>query len=251
MIFANPRYPTFISFILTLVFCFCCFYLISLVYFKAYFKKPLQYSDTKEQSIEVFFVEDKIDGKQETKEEKKQIKEEKEKQTLVSVKNQEVQKENTHKNIKELFKSINVPTPESIKNVTQSNEKPKKIKKQTNKAQEIVKSLKLQENKSIGNKETNIGQKSLNKGKYNAYIGTITKILQTQWQQTNETEYGVRSIVKVYIDNLGNFSYSIQSYSYDEFFNQKLKNFLEEKTKDRFPPNLENITFEIIFGDGK
>ncbi|WP_331775574.1 TonB C-terminal domain-containing protein [Sulfurospirillum sp. 1612] len=98
-------------------------------------------------------------------------------------------------------------------------------------------------------KQSNI--KSVKNGVVDKFRGTVTQILDTNWQNTIDTVSGNKATVMISIDNLGNFSYKIEKLSYNDEFNAKLLDFLEEMKDKEFPPYTEGGIFKlpVIFKD--
>ena len=103
-------------------------------------------------------------------------------------------------------------------------------------ASKIVKSLSFEDVSSSVSKNT---------GEYNKYIGKISDILDEKWQNTPGTISGNQASVTVKIDKFGNFSYKIDSLSYNNEFNAKLQNFLDSLKDEKFPPYKEGDFIEL------
>lgn len=90
-------------------------------------------------------------------------------------------------------------------------------------------------------------------GKYDEYIGEISNILDESWQKTLYISSEFKSVVKIWIDKNGVFSFSIESLSYNNAFNEKVKFFLEEMKLKSFPPYKGNgkIELRVVFKDDK
>ncbi|WP_024953859.1 TonB C-terminal domain-containing protein [Sulfurospirillum arcachonense] len=88
-------------------------------------------------------------------------------------------------------------------------------------------------------------------GIYDEFRGKISDILDSNWQQTINTVSGNKADVIISIDKLGNFSYKIETLSYNDAFNAKLRNFLEEMRDVRFPPFTKGEIFnmKVVFKD--
>jgi protein TonB len=71
---------------------------------------------------------------------------------------------------------------------------------------------------------------------YDKFKGEVTDILYVHWQETTHMFEGNIAVVSVKIDKLGNFSYKIETLSYNDAFNAKLRDFLEEMRDIEFPP---------------
>ncbi len=161
----------------------------------------------------------------------------------------------TNNLLSSLFKNIN--TAKYIKKVKDKNVT-KNIKiNQNNRISQKRISLK-QENKksatkiiktlSLSNINANINK---NAGEYNKYIGKIQDILDNKWQETPGTIAGNSATVTVKIDKFGNFSYKIDTLSYNNEFNAKLQNFLESMQNEKFPSykNGNYIEIKVNFKD--
>jgi len=149
--------------------------------------------------------------------------------------------------LKSLFSGINTNKYKKIedKNVTKrvkENQNSRFIQKKSaaeneqKSATKIVKSLSFQNISSSNNKKT---------GEYNKYIGKISDILDEKWQNTPGTIAGNQATVTVKIDKFGNFSYKIDSLSYNNEFNAKLQNFLESIKDEKFPPYKDGDFIEL------
>ncbi len=214
-----------------------------------------KYTDTKKNFIEVSISENKkikkyIPKKKKIVYKKRIIKKHIRKKTKI--------KKHIHKTnnlLSSLFKNIN--TAKYIKKVKDENVT-KNIKinqnnrifqkrislKQENKksATKIIKTL------SLSNIDANINK---NTGEYNKYIGKIQDILDSKWQETPGTIAGNSATVTVKIDKFGNFSYKIDTLSYNNEFNAKLQNFLESMQNEKFPAykNGNYIEIKVNFKD--
>ncbi len=93
--------------------------------------------------------------------------------------------------------------------------------------------------------------KSQKSGEYNEYIGKISDMLDSKWQETPGTLPGNSATVTVSIDKFGNFSYKIDELSYNNEFNAKLESFLESLKDETFPPYKlgDRITIKVNFKD--
>ncbi|MDR1615212.1 MAG: TonB C-terminal domain-containing protein [Campylobacteraceae bacterium] len=76
---------------------------------------------------------------------------------------------------------------------------------------------------------------SASSGIRDPFIGKIQDILSEKWAETIYTVTGANAQVEITINNSGAFSYSIVFLSYNDDFNDKLKNFLEEMRSEVFP----------------
>jgi len=136
--------------------------------------------------------------------------------------------------LKNLFDKIDLS-----KLPTDSKKREKKVRKKivkkeikevikSDKAKKITKSLEFDEQKNLL-----ITQKD---GVFDKFKGKISDILQSRWQETIDTISGTKAIVIITIDKQGSFSYKIETLSYNNEFNAKLRNFLEDMKDETFPP---------------
>jgi protein TonB len=111
------------------------------------------------------------------------------------------------------------------------------------KAKKIAKALEFdqQENLVITQKD----------GVYDEFRGKIADILDSHWQETIDTVSGNIAQVTIGVDKLGNFSYKIETLSYNDAFNAKLRDFLDEMRDIEFPPfqNGEIFNMKVVFKD--
>jgi protein TonB len=111
------------------------------------------------------------------------------------------------------------------------------------KASKIAQSLKFekQENLIITQKD----------GVYDEFKGKIADILDTHWQETVDTVSGNSAEVIIGINKFGNFSYTIETLSYNDNFNSKLRDFLEQMKDIEFPPFEDGEIFhmKVVFKD--
>jgi protein TonB len=100
-------------------------------------------------------------------------------------------------------------------------------------------------------KQSTLSVTSASSGIYDPFIGKIQDILSEKWAETLYTVTGANAQVEIIIDNSGDFSYYIVSLSYNNDFNEKLKNFLEEMKGEIFPPyeGAGFFKFNTIFKD--
>ena len=151
--------------------------------------------------------------------------------------------------LKSLFKKVKV---DKLPELTQKREKKvrKKIVKKNiekvvkeDKAKKITKSLEFEQQENLI-----ITQKD---GVYDEFRGKISDILDKNWQETIDTVSGNEAKVIISIDNLGNFSYKIETLSYNDAFNAKLRDFLEEMKDIKFPSFKKGNIFsmQVVFKD--
>ncbi len=231
--------PLFISLLLYSLIIFGVFYYLG--YSQDNIKK---YSSKKDSFLEVHVV-----SKPEAKEVKK-VEVKKEEKKKEEVKKEEVKTAlKQSSSVKDLFgkiktKDVNLSKPiptNKNKQAKQSRKKSSKKNKPVAKnASKLVKSLTLD---SAPSKASSVGE-------YNEFYGRVQETLDGLWQQTNPTESGANAEVEINIDKNGNFSYSVVTFSYNNDFNKKLRDFLEQMRGVKFPKNKKNYpTFVTKFTD--
>lgn len=95
-----------------------------------------------------------------------------------------------------------------------------------------------------------VSKKASSSGEYDEFRGKVQEILDGYWAKTNDTVDGSRAKVQINIDDNGNFSYTIVTLSYNNEFNNKLKDFLEQMRDVEFPKNTKGVpSMMIIFKD--
>lgn len=160
-----------------------------------------------------------------------------------------VEKPIVRPNFKNLFDKIDVT---KLPEETQRREKKvrKKVEKKTidevvksQKAKKITKSLEFEEQENLI-----ITQRD---GVYDEFKGKVSDLLDQKWQETIDTVSGNEAKVIIGIDKIGNFSYKIESLSYNDIFNAKLRDFLEEMRDVEFPPYTsgEMFNMKVVFKD--
>lgn len=137
-------------------------------------------------------------------------------------------------NLQDLFKTIDTKKLKKD-NVAkaqpkeQSRKKPEKTQtdSQQKKASDVINALNLD--------KTAKTPKSQMTGEYNEYFGLISRILQQEWS-TYKADSAAKVEVEIVIDVDGSFVYDVKKLSYDEKFNDKVRDFLQAMTFKRFPP---------------
>ncbi len=231
------------------------------LYLSKYEEKSKQYTSKKSSFIEISIKESKkkeIKNKRAKKQvKKKKINKKKSKKKInKKQKINKSEKRTVHtKSLKSLFSGINTKKYLKIEqNLTKkaniNSRIPKRGKKVSNQiktkekisASSIVKSLSLEEAYQPNSKKS---------GEYNEYIGKISDMLDSRWQETPGTLPGNSAKVTVTIDKFGNFSYKIDELSYNNEFNSKLKSFLESLKDETFPPYKlgDQVTIKVNFKD--
>ncbi len=165
-----------------------------------------------------------------------------------------IRKTTTQNSLESLFKTIN--TKKIIKkfknkNLTKKiepNQNSRLSQKNSSNTQNQKSASKIVKSLSLMNVSSNVSKKT---GEYNKYLGKISDILDQKWQETPSTIAGNSAKVTVRIDKFGNFSYKIDSLSYNNEFNAKLQNFLESLKNEKFPPykNGDYIEIQVNFKD--
>ena len=230
---------------------------IKLTYFK---EEPKKYTDTKDAFMDIMIVEREPDITVKAPEPKKEVVKEEKPQPVKKeeeVKKEEPKPDTTNKppepdpappepedkkveepNLKDLFGSIDTSKLKEDK-VAKKKEQPKEpsrkkpekvqIKSQQKKASDVINALTLDQVAKT--------PKSQMTGEYNEYIGQITRILTAKWNQYKAGSND-KAVVLISIDKNGNFSYDIKSLSGNSEFNDKVRNFLQDMTLEKFPiPN--------------
>ncbi len=93
---------------------------------------------------------------------------------------------------------------------------------------------------------------SKKRGKYDEkFLQKISSIITTKWQNTIATKDGLKASVIIRIDKNGHFFYRNLKSSFNNIFDAKLKRFLDNLTKMRFPKykNGKYIEVEFLFAD--
>ena len=139
-------------------------------------------------------------------------------------------------NLKDLFGSIDTSKLKEDKVAKkkeqpkeQSRKKPEKvqIKSQQKKASDVINALTLDQVAKT--------PKSQMTGEYNEYFGMISRLLQSRWS-AYKADSSDEAEVEIVIDIDGSFSYDIKKLSYNSEFNDKVRDFLERMTSEKFPP---------------
>lgn len=213
--------------------------------------KNIKYTASKKNLLNVTLVERQ--EKKITKKKKKQIVKKKttvnKPKPAVKKKTVRAKKTEAKPDLKSLFKNVKVDklpekTQQKVKKVRKKIVK-KEIEEvvKEEKAKKIAKTLEFekQENLIITQKD----------GVYDEFRGKISDILDSHWQETVDTVSGNTAEVIVSIDKFGNFSYKIETLSYNDVFNAKLRDFLEAMKDIKFPlfEDGEVFSMKAIFKD--
>ena len=238
-------------------FCIIIGIFIKLTYFK---EEPKKYTDTKDAFMDIMIVEREPDVTVKAPEPKKEVVKEEKPQPIKKeeeVKKEEPKSDTTNKppepdpvppkpeekkveepNLKDLFGSIDTSKLKEDK-VTKKKEQPKEPSRkkpgksqatsEQKKASDVIKNFTLDQVAKTPNPQMT--------GEYNEYIGQITRILSSKWNQYKAGSND-KAVVLISIDQNGNFSYDIKSLSGNSEFNDKVRNFLQDMTFEKFPiPN--------------
>ncbi len=152
--------------------------------------------------------------------------------------------------LKELFKSADIKpiekTPEKPiepvkEKVVQANKKSADKNVASSKsASDIIKGLQESDKPKA--------PKAGSTGKYDKFRGSVQRIINQVWVSYKSDTNNVAK-VKIFIDKNGNFSYNIQSLSYDKEFNDKVKDCLERLKTMNFPEppsgKMESMTLSM------
>ena len=230
---------------------------IKLTYFR---EEPKKYTDTKDAFMDIMILERESYITVKAPETKKEVVKEEKPQPVKKeeeVKKEEPKPDTTNKppepdpappepeekkveepNLKDLFGSIDTSklkedrvTKKKEQPKEQSRKKPEKVQitTQQKKASDVINALTLDQVAKT--------PKSQMTGEYNEYIGQITRILTAKWNQYKAGSND-KAVVLISIDKNGNFSYDIKSLSGNSEFNDKVRNFLQDMTLEKFPiPN--------------
>lgn len=225
--------------------------IIGVFYYVGFYDELVKrYTSKKDNFLEVTMVKREKKEEKPKKEKAKQALKKDEMKKLEPVKKEEVKtaiKERVV--VKDLFgkiktKDINLtkPIPVSKKDPTkQSRLKSSKKNKQKAKIDKKtkIKASKLASSLSFDSSPT--FTKSSSSGVYDKFRGEVQEILDGFWNETIETESGAEAKVKINIDKSGHFSYDIVNFSYNNEFNVKLRNFLEQMKSVTFPKNSDRV----------
>ena len=240
-----------------LYFCIIIGIFIKLTYFK---EEPKKYTDTKDAFMDIMIVEREPDVTVKAPEPKKEVVKEEKPQPIKKeeeVKKEEPKPDTTNKppepdpvppkpeekkveelNLKKIFEDIDTSKLKEDK-VAKKKEQPKEPSRkkpeksqatsEQKKASDVIKNFTLDQVAKTPNPQMT--------GEYNEYIGQITRILASKWNQYKAGSND-KAVVLISIDQNGNFSYDIKSLSGNSEFNDKVRNFLQDMTFEKFPiPN--------------
>ncbi len=234
----------FIGFSLALI-----IYLIVIIslafYLQSKIKKNIDYTLNKKSILDVTLIERKKPNKISKKVKKVVKKVVKKKRVSTKPKPKSVAKKVQKKiSLKGMFNKIDTKKIVEPKQeqALQSRKKPIKVKENRQEqtknqlAKKLVNSLSFKKSQNI---------KSSKNGIYDKFKGKIQQILYENWQDTIDTVSGNSATVEIYIDKEGTFSYKIVKLSYNDEFNSKLVDFLEDMRDKEFPPFDEGEIFKL------
>ena len=266
----EPKFNTFSYFILSCVLYICIVggIFIKLTYFR---DEPKKYTDTPDAFMDVMIVEREPDIVAKAPEKKEEIvKVDEPKKKIEEIKKEEPKPDTSNKpaepepkpeleivektqepSLKDLFKDINISKLKEDKVVKkteppkeQSRKKPEKTQSQSaqKKASDVINALQLDKVAKT--------PKSQMTGEYHPYFGQIVRILETKWT-AYKADSNDNAVVQISIDVNGNFSYNIKQLSYNSEFNDKVRDFLQKMTFEKFPPSElgRTVTFETTLQD--
>ena len=154
--------------------------------------------------------------------------------------------------IKNLFSTMRVD-----KNDNEVEEKLKKEKKRASRlkkinADELFKSKKLDNSeleKELKDIKKSIKQDNNSKltKEQLRYASSIGSMIQAKWQNTIGTKDGLKSIVIIKIDKNGHLFYRILTKSFNNSFDTKLKQFLDNLKNQKFPVFKKGRSFEFKY----
>ena len=211
--------------------------------------KTIKYTASKKNLLNVTLVERK--KKKTIKKKKKKIVKKKKTVSKPKPKKKTVRTKNTDTkpDFKKLFGKIDLDTLPKESQKREKKIRKKVVKKEIeevvkdDKAKKITKALEFEKQESLI-----ITQKD---GVYDEFRGKIADILDSHWQETIDTVSGNIAEVTIGVDKLGNFSYKIETLSYNDAFNAKLRDFLEEMRDIEFPAFVggEIFNMKVVFKD--
>jgi protein TonB len=217
-------------------------------------EKNLNYTSQKDNPMNITLVERKKNNSEKLKEERKKVEEvkpvEEPKPTEKPAEEKKVASSS-----KEVFKSVSFQglfekiyttnLPQYVKYQKKYKTAPTRVKpnkdetkeKSANVASKIANSLNFAEQKHLIDTKRD--------GIYDPFIGKVQEILEENWQKTIDTENGNVAKVLIQVNDKGIFSYKIVSLSYNNEFNNKLREFLKAMETLEFPKYEKGPLFEM------
>ncbi len=219
--------------------CLYSFVLTSVFYYlKTDYKKAVRYSSKKDNFLDITMVSREKKEVLMTKEiKKKEVKQEQKKEEVKTALKPSENLKDLFGKIKDINTSKPIPTNKN-KQAKQSRLKPSK----KNKPKQVKSASKLTDSISFEDSP----KMSSSVGVYDKFRGEVQEILDGFWNETIQTESGAEAEVKINIDQYGNFSYYIVKFSYNNDFNKKLRDFLEQMRGVKFPKNTDNTSDIVI-----
>lgn len=168
--------------------------------------------------------------------------------TNQAVKTEEIDQKATDFN--ELFgnvKDIQEEKTTKVQSNTRSESSSAVLKPQ---ASELVKQL----NDSLISEQEQVSGDSQEKqrtGIYDEFLGKVQRIIQERWRLYNPVQGKLSVVVKIFIDEEGKFGYTSLEKSYDEIFDAKAQEFLDN-LKGKFiayPPKNQVVYITMNLGD--
>lgn len=224
---------------------YVCIVAVGAYMLKSHNAKIIKYTASKKNLLSVTLVERK-EKKVVQKKKKKIVKKKKtidKPKTSPKKKTVRAKEAQTKPDFKKLFGKINLDNLPKESPKREKKVRKKVVKKDVeevvkdDKAKKITKALEFEQQESLI-----ITQKD---GVYDEFRGKIADILDSHWQETIDTVSGNIAEVIIGVDKLGNFSYKIETLSYNDAFNAKLRDFLEEMQDIEFPPFQEGEIFNM------
>jgi len=212
--------------------------------------KMIKYTANKKNLLNVTLVERKV--KKVIKKKKKIVKKKttvSKPKTVAKKKTLRAKPAKTKPNFKKLFGKINLDKLPKDSPKKEQKVRKKVVKKEVEEVVKEDKAKKITETLEFDKQEHLIATQ--NNGQYDEFRGKISDILDTNWQNTIDTVSGNVAKVIIGVDKFGSFSYKIESLSYNDAFNAKLREFLEEMRAIEFPPFREGEIFnmKVVFKD--
>jgi putative periplasmic protein len=238
-----------------LYFCIIIGIFIKLTYFK---EEPKKYTDTKDTFMDIMIVEREPDVTVKAPEPKKEVVKEEKPQPIKKeeeVKKEEPKPDTTNKppepdpvppkpeekkveelNLKKIFEDIDTSKLKEDK-VTKKKEQPKEPSRKKPEKSKTTSSEKKASDfaNALNLDEIPKAPKPGMTGEYNEYYGSIERILQSKWNVYKAGSNDKADVV-IFIDINGKFSYDIKTLSYNSEFNDKVRDFLQSLTFEKFPP---------------
>lgn len=215
-------------------------------------EKNLNYTSKKDDSMNITLVERKKNDSEKLKEERKKVEEAKPEPKPAEQPSEEKKVASSPKetvksvSLQGLFDTIDTSKlPKDAKEQKKDNKQPTRTKpnkdetkeKSADVASKIANSLNFAEQKHLIDTKRD--------GVFDPFIGKVQEILEENWQKTIDTENGNVAKVVIKVSDKGTFSYKIVSLSYNNEFNNKLREFLKAMESMEFPKYDKGPLFEM------